>query len=140
MNIDKLAVILNKYPDTNILVEGHTDSSGSEEYNQALSERRAKSVADYAVGQGVSSDRFEIVGYGESQPATTNQTKEGMAQNRRVEIAIFANDKLKKAKLRKGRKLEIDAFTLDEAWSTYLKWRKSRREYYVTSESELIRR
>ena len=96
-NIGKLAVILNKYPDTNILVEGHTDSTGSAELNQKLSERRADAVAGFAKGKGVAASRFTTVGYGFSQPVASNVTPEGRAQNRRVEIAIFANDKLKDA-------------------------------------------
>ena len=96
-NIGKLAAILNKYPDTNILVEGHTDSTGSTEYNQKLSERRAASVATYAEGLGVTASRFTTIGYGETQPIVSNSTAEGRQQNRRVEIAIFANDKLKDA-------------------------------------------
>lgn len=96
-NIKKLSVILNKYPDTNILVEGHTDSTGSTEYNQKLSERRAESVAGFAKGQGVAGARFSTVGYGEAQPVASNSSSDGRQQNRRVEIAIFANDKLKDA-------------------------------------------
>jgi outer membrane protein OmpA-like peptidoglycan-associated protein len=96
-NIGKLATILNKYPDTNILVEGHTDSTGSAEYNQALSERRAASVANYAKSMNVKGDRFTTVGYGENQPVMSNSTVEGRQANRRVEIAIFANDDLKDA-------------------------------------------
>lgn len=96
-NIRKLAVILNKYPDTNILVEGHTDSTGTSEYNQKLSERRAESVASFAKGQGVVGNRFTTAGYGETQPVASNSTPEGRQMNRRVEIAIFANDKLKEA-------------------------------------------
>jgi len=96
-NIGKLAVILNKYPDTNILVEGHTDSTGSTEYNQLLSERRSAAVATYTEGLGVATNRFTTIGFGETQPIASNSTAEGRQQNRRVEIAIFANDKLKDA-------------------------------------------
>ena len=96
-NIGKLSQILNKYPDTNILVEGHTDATGSEEYNQKLSERRASSVTDYAKVAGVDGARFKAVGYGEMQPVADNATAEGRSLNRRVEIAIFANDDLKDA-------------------------------------------
>lgn len=98
-NIEKLAGILNKYDDTNILVEGHTDSTGSDDYNQRLSERRAAAVADYAKGFGVQSSRFSTVGYGESQPVSANSTPDGRQANRRVEVAIFANEKLKEAAL-----------------------------------------
>jgi outer membrane protein OmpA-like peptidoglycan-associated protein len=96
-NIDKLAKILQKYDDTNILVEGHTDATGGQELNQQLSERRASSVATYAKTLGVGGGRFSTVGYGETQPIADNGTATGRAQNRRVEIAIFANDKLKDA-------------------------------------------
>jgi outer membrane protein OmpA-like peptidoglycan-associated protein len=92
----KLAQILNKYPDTNILVEGHTDNTGSEEYNLELSRQRAQSVENYLAGLNVNPTRFTIMGYGESQPIATNETAEGRQQNRRVDLAIMANDKLKK--------------------------------------------
>jgi outer membrane protein OmpA-like peptidoglycan-associated protein len=96
-NIANLAVILNKYPDTNILVTGHTDYVGTDEYNQSLSERRAESVSDYTMGQGVTSSRFSVIGLGETEPIATNETVEGKQLNRRVEIAIFANEDLKAA-------------------------------------------
>jgi len=96
-NIANLAVILNKYPDTNILVTGHTDFDGTEEYNQTLSEQRAKSVSDYTMGQGVISSRLSVIGLGELEPVATNETVEGKQLNRRVEIAIFANEDLKAA-------------------------------------------
>lgn len=92
----KLAQILNKYPDTNILVEGHTDNTGSEEYNLELSRQRAQSVENYLASLNVNPTRFTIMGYGESQPIATNETAEGRQQNRRVDLAIMANDKLKK--------------------------------------------
>ena len=96
-NISKLATILSKYPDTNILVTGHTDSDGTEEYNQTLSEKRAKSVSDYTIAQGINSSRFSIIGLGESEPVASNETVDGKHLNRRVEIAIFANEDLKEA-------------------------------------------
>lgn len=96
-NIVKLAVILNKYPDTNILVTGHTDSDGTEDYNQSLSERRAKEVSDYTTMQGVPSSRFSVIGLGENEPIASNDSQDGKHLNRRVEIAIFANEKLKDA-------------------------------------------
>ncbi|MCB0289320.1 MAG: OmpA family protein [Calditrichaeota bacterium] len=91
-----LAVILNKYEDTNILLEGHTDNTGSDEYNMTLSQKRAQSVASYLSGKGVNVARVTIMGYGESQPIATNDTPDGRTQNRRVEVAIYANEKLKK--------------------------------------------
>lgn len=97
MNIEELAATLNKYEDTNILIEGHTDSSGSNELNQKLSEDRAASVSNYLAMQTVAMDRITTTGYGEDQPVADNSTAEGKQQNRRVEIAIFANKKLQKA-------------------------------------------
>lgn len=94
--LGELAKILNKYADTNILLEGHTDSTGSEEYNLELSEKRAQSVENFLTTQNVNPARFTIVGYGESQPIASNDTKEGRSENRRVEVAIYANEKLKK--------------------------------------------
>jgi outer membrane protein OmpA-like peptidoglycan-associated protein len=96
-NLGKLGVILNKYPDTNILIEGHTDSDGSEEYNQTLSERRAQAVSHYLASQSVLSSRMNSMGYGEKQPIADNSTSAGKQANRRVEVAIMANEKLKKA-------------------------------------------
>ena len=96
-NIADLAVILNKYPDTDILVTGHTDFDGTDEYNQSLSERRAESVSDYTMGQGVISSRLSVIGLGELEPIASNETVEGKQLNRRVEIAIFANEDLEKA-------------------------------------------
>lgn len=96
-NIEKLSKILNKYDDTNILIEGHTDSDGTEEFNQRLSEARANSVSSYAKGQGVAGQRVSTAGYGELQPVASNDSADGKRLNRRVEIAIFANDDLKEA-------------------------------------------
>ena len=96
-NIESLVTILKKYPDTNILIEGDTDSIGSDEYNQSLSERRAQSVANYQQTLGIPSSRVSTVGLGELNPIASNDTEYGRQQNRRVEVAIFANDKMKKA-------------------------------------------
>ncbi len=95
--ISKLAEILQKYEDTNVMFAGYTDNTGREEYNQQLSEKRAKAVAEYAAFVGVDANRMTITGYGENDPIADNSTVEGRAQNRRVEIAIWANEKLKKA-------------------------------------------
>ena len=95
-NLTNLAVILNKYADTNILLEGHTDATGSDEYNLDLSRRRAQTVSNYLSTKQVNATRFTIMGYGEAQPIATNDTQDGKQQNRRVEVAIYANDKLKK--------------------------------------------
>jgi len=97
MNLEKLANILNKYADTDVLIEGHTDATGPEEYNLTLSQKRSQSVANYLAGLQVDATRFTIMGYGESQPIASNETPEGRQENRRVELAIMANEKLKKA-------------------------------------------
>jgi len=94
-NLQKLAVILNKYEDTEVLIEGHTDSDGTNEYNRDLSIRRAQSVATSLSTNQVNASRFTIMGYGEEQPIADNSTVDGKQANRRVEIAIYANDKLK---------------------------------------------
>ncbi len=91
-----LITVLNKYPDTNIEVQGHTDSTGTMEYNQTLSERRAASVADYLKAHGISSSRITTRGFGKTAPKYDNGTAEGRAQNRRAEFLITANEKMKK--------------------------------------------
>jgi outer membrane protein OmpA-like peptidoglycan-associated protein len=96
-NIAKLAEILNKYEDTNIMLAGHTDSDGAEDYNMVLSERRARAVENYLAEREVSNPRMSSAWYGESMPVADNSTPEGKQANRRVEVAIMANDKLKKA-------------------------------------------
>lgn len=96
-NIKELARVLQKYDDTNILIEGHTDSSGPDELNNTLSKQRADAVADYAKSLGIAGMRMAIKGYGEKQPISENETESGKQKNRRVEIAIIANKKLKKA-------------------------------------------
>lgn len=94
--LDKLAGIFKEYPDTNILVEGHTDSTGPDDFNMTLSKQRAQSVTSYLSGKGVSSGRFTTSWYGPNQPKYDNSTVEGRAKNRRVELAIVASDELKK--------------------------------------------
>ncbi len=94
--LSQLAGILNKYDDTHILLAGHTDSTGSEEHNTELSRHRAQAVADYLGTQNVDPRRLTAYGYGMSQPVASNDTPEGRSQNRRVEVGIWANDKLKK--------------------------------------------
>ena len=93
--LDKLAKVFIDFPDTNILVVGHTDSSGKDDYNLILSEKRAKAVTSYLVSDGIASLRFETLWYGETQPKFDNATTEGRAKNRRVNIAIVPNDKMK---------------------------------------------
>ncbi|EKB57660.1 OmpA family protein [Bergeyella zoohelcum] len=93
-NLDKMAKILKDNPDTNINIYGHTDSKGSDSYNQKLSERRAAAVKSYLVAKGISSGRMYTQGMGESSPVASNDTDAGRAQNRRVEFAITANEKM----------------------------------------------
>lgn len=95
-DLNDLSTILNKYGDTEILVRGHTDNSGSETYNQKLSQDRATSVRNFLFQKGVTSSRMTLEGFGELQPIADNSTSSGRSQNRRVEIAIYANKKLKK--------------------------------------------
>jgi outer membrane protein OmpA-like peptidoglycan-associated protein len=95
-NLKTLSSTLKKYEDTDIVVEGHTDSIGEPDYNHDLSERRAYSVEDYLATQGVGKKRFTVNGYGESQPLNGNETEAERQTNRRVEVAIYANNKMKK--------------------------------------------
>jgi outer membrane protein OmpA-like peptidoglycan-associated protein len=91
-NLANLANTLNKYEDTNILIEGHTDKTGADDYNMELSRKRALSVANYLESLGVKGGRVTTTGYGETQPVSTTD-----AENRRVEVAIYANKKMQKA-------------------------------------------
>lgn len=95
INLDNLATILKNNPNTNIEIQGHTDSRGTEEYNMGLSLRRANAVKDYLISQDIDPARMTVKGYGKTAPAYSNDTPEGMAQNRRVEFLITANDKMK---------------------------------------------
>jgi len=89
--MDRIAQILVRYPDTTIVVEGHTDSTGSDTYNMQLSDRRANSVKRLLVQRGVADYRITTIGYGESRPVATNNTPEGRQMNRRVEIRVNPN-------------------------------------------------
>jgi outer membrane protein OmpA-like peptidoglycan-associated protein len=95
-NLRTLAASLGKYPNTDLLIVGHTDATGTESYNQGLSERRAKAAANYLVGEGVSPGRLRSVGRGETEPIAPNDTEGGQARNRRVEVAIYANENARK--------------------------------------------
>ncbi|GHC50345.1 OmpA family protein [Ulvibacter litoralis] len=96
-NLDKLTNILREYPDTNVLVVGHTDSVGQDASNMLLSERRANAVTNYFTAtKGLSASRFTTNWYGEQTPVADNSTPEGRAKNRRVNIAIVPNEKMKK--------------------------------------------
>jgi len=94
-NLDKLNTILVKYPDTNIEIQGHTDNTGSNTYNQNLSERRATAVSNYLSYTGVNASRLSRKGYGEEDAKYTNETAEGRMQNRNVQFLISANTKMK---------------------------------------------
>ena len=94
-NLRNLAASLDEYPDTDLLIAGHTDSVGSDSYNQRLSEQRARAAADYLASQGVNRDRIQTRGLGEGEPKLSNATEEGRAANRRVEVAIYANEALR---------------------------------------------
>ena len=94
-NLDKLVVVLNSYADTDIELQGHTDSSGSASYNQALSERRAGAVSGYLASKDIDASRLTVKGFGETLPKYDNETADGRTQNRRVEFLITANEKMK---------------------------------------------
>ena len=91
-NLSTLAASLDRYPDTDLLIVGHTDDIGGETYNQDLSERRARAAAEYLASRGVERSRLRTLGLGESEPLTSNTTEDGRHQNRRVEIAIYASE------------------------------------------------
>ncbi len=93
-NLDKLVPVFQSYADTDIVIYGFTDSSGSDEYNLKLSEQRAASVFSYLSSKGLNTSRFTTKGFGEADPIATNETAEGKSQNRRVEFGITANDKM----------------------------------------------
>lgn len=87
-NLDKLVAFLNRYPNRTVLIEGYTDSTGTDEYNQELSQRRADAVRSYLVGQGISPTRLAASGKGENSPVSDNESATGRQQNRRVEVII----------------------------------------------------
>ena len=90
-SLDRVASTLNQYPQTRIEIAGHTDSTGTLEGNQRLSENRAHAVRSYLASRGVAPERMYAVGYGQSRPIASNATAEGRAQNRRVEIIVIPN-------------------------------------------------
>jgi outer membrane protein OmpA-like peptidoglycan-associated protein len=93
-NLDKLVPVFNEYADTDINIYGYTDSTGKAEYNLTLSEQRAAAVKNYLISKGLKSSRFKTTGLGIADPIASNDTAEGRTQNRRVEFAITANDKM----------------------------------------------
>lgn len=94
VTLDKLVGVFQEYSDTNILVVGHTDSVGTDEYNMTLSKNRAYSVTNYLIDKGLSANRFTTNWFGESQPMHDNNTVEGRAKNRRVNVAIMPNEQM----------------------------------------------
>lgn len=95
-NLRNLATSLEKYPDTNVMLVGHTDADGTDAYNQGLSERRASAAAAFLASEGVPRARIDATGRGEAEPVASNDTASGKTQNRRVEIAIFASEAARK--------------------------------------------
>ena len=95
-NLDRVATVFDNYPETIILVEGHTDNTGTVQYNIDLSKQRATVVSDYLMSRGVAKNRFDIKWYGQDQPKYPNDTDANRKLNRRVEVGIMANSELKK--------------------------------------------
>ena len=93
--LNKMVSVLKEYPDTNVIVAGHTDNKGKAAYNMGLSERRAKAVTNFFTSNGLNASRFTTKWFGATQPAYDNATEEGRAKNRRVNIAIVPNEKMK---------------------------------------------
>ncbi len=100
--LDKLIKVFRNYPETNILIEGHTDDVGGTAYNETLSKRRAEAVGNYVRSAGIGSSRLTIRWYGETQPKVENSSDANRALNRRVEFAITANDKMKEEAAREA--------------------------------------
>lgn len=100
-NLRDLVASLEDYEGTEVLVVGHTDNTGTAEYNQGLSERRASAARTFLVGAGLESGRVRAVGRGLTEPIATNDTAEGRQQNRRVEVAIFASEAMQREMLRR---------------------------------------
>jgi len=95
-HLTNLAASLNEYPDSEVLIVGHTDSSGADDYNQSLSENRANAAGNYLTRGGVTPSRVKMMGLGETEPVASNDTEDGMQLNRRVEVAIFASEEYRK--------------------------------------------
>ena len=102
INLHELAVSLEKYPGSDVLILGHTDQLGSGAYNQGLSERRANSGATYLISQGVSGTRIGTRGLGETEPIATNETEAGRQANRRVEVSIYASKETRAAAMKQA--------------------------------------
>ena len=102
-NLRQLANSLRDYPETEVLIVGHTDSQGADDYNLRLSNRRAESARQFLVAQGINGARIRTEGRGESEPVADNSSDAGRAQNRRVEVAIFASEQYREQILRENR-------------------------------------
>ncbi|HEV3052092.1 MAG TPA: OmpA family protein [Longimicrobium sp.] len=102
-NLRQLANSLRDYPETEVLIVGHTDSQGADDYNMRLSYRRAESARVYLTQQGVPGSRIRVEGKGETEPVADNSTDAGRAQNRRVEVAIFASEQYRQQILNENR-------------------------------------
>lgn len=103
-DLQKFAETLKEYPDTELIIVGHTDNVGSSKFNQNLSKKRAAAVSNFLAGTGVSGNRLKAQGKGENEPTASNDDEESRSQNRRVEIAVFAGEKMKTgAKLESGK-------------------------------------
>jgi len=100
-NLRELAASLEEYEGTDVLVAGHTDATGAESYNQALSERRANAARDFLTGAGLLANRVQAMGLGEMEPVDTNDTEVGRQANRRVEVAIYASEQMQEEMLRR---------------------------------------
>ena len=103
-NLEQMSDVLKKYEDTNLMIVGHTDNTGSAQYNQSLSERRAWSVLSYLNEHGVNANRLRSHGEGEARPIATNSSIEGRTLNRRVEVQIVPNEELKQKAMEQASK------------------------------------
>jgi len=95
-NLSELAASLTRYPESEVLIVGHTDATGAEDYNQRLSENRAQAASNFLTQQGVDPSRIRSMGMGEMEPVASNETEVGQQENRRVEVAIFASEEYRK--------------------------------------------
>jgi outer membrane protein OmpA-like peptidoglycan-associated protein len=101
-NLTELANSLKKYPESSLLIVGHTDDMGSDSYNQGLSQRRADAAANFLVSQGIARSRIQTSGKGEAEPVASNMSDDGRAQNRRVEVAIYASEAYRQELMRRN--------------------------------------
>ena len=102
-NLTELANSLKKYPESSLLIVGHTDDAGSDSYNQGLSQRRAAAAAAFLESQGVPRTRIQTSGKGEAEPVASNMSDEGRQQNRRVEVAIYASEAYRQELMRRNQ-------------------------------------